>query len=95
MGPDGRSEVDFVGAERRGGPGAVGDAGTCEGMVSEESAELNRWLTRARCLEKLVCLHILFWSCGGAPRCGRGITSRYQFVSAYDAIRHKAHDKRI
>lgn len=68
MGPDGRSEGDFVGAERTGGPGAVGDAGTCDGIVSEESAELNRWLTQARCLEKLVCLTYIFWSCaGGAP----------------------------
>lgn len=66
MGPDGRSEVDFVGAERTGGPGAVGDAGTCEGMVSEESAELNRWLTQARCLEKLVSSYIIIlvvWWC--------------------------------
>lgn len=79
MGPDGGNEVDFVGAERTGGPGAVGDAGTCEDMVSEESAELNRWLTQARCLEKLVCLTYIFRSCGRAPRRGRGIISRYQF----------------
>lgn len=34
MGPDGGSEVDIAGTERTGGPGAVGDAGTWDVMVS-------------------------------------------------------------